>query len=84
LDAASGPAFAQAAAARGATPLVEMDPARITLERIANATYDPYLVAYARAVAKLCQRVISFGPRDERPPVFPGLHHSGPASFTAA
>ena len=55
-------AFAQAAAAHGATPLVEMDPTGIPLEHIANGSYDPYLVAYARAVAKFRKQVIiSFG-----------------------
>jgi hypothetical protein len=78
-------AFAQAAAAHGATTLVEMDPTRIPLEKIANGTFDPYLVSYARAVAKFRKRVIiSFGHEMNGYWYSWGYHNSRPASFIAA
>lgn len=78
-------AFAQAAAAHGATPLVEMDPTGIPLEHIANGSYDPYLAAYARAVARFRKQVvISFGHEMNGYWYSWAYHHSTPASFVAA
>jgi mannan endo-1,4-beta-mannosidase len=78
-------AFAQTAAAHGATTLVEMDPSGVSLDRIASGTYDRYLVAYARAVAKFGKRVvISFGHEMNGYWYSWGYHHSSPASFIAA
>jgi len=78
-------AFAQTAAAHGATTLVEMDPTGISLDSIARGTYDPYLVSYARAVAKFRNRVvISFGHEMNGYWYSWAYHHSSPASFVAA
>lgn len=78
-------AFAQTAAAHGATTLVEMDPTGISLARIADGAYDPYLVAYARAVARFRQRVvISFGHEMNGYWYSWAYTHSSPASFVAA
>lgn len=77
--------FANTAAAHGATTLVEMDPTRVSLDRIANGGYDPYLVSYARAVAKFGKRVvISFGHEMNGYWYSWAYHQSSPASFVAA
>jgi mannan endo-1,4-beta-mannosidase len=77
--------FANTAAAHGATTLVEMDPTRVSLDRIANGAYDPYLVSYARAVAKFGKRVvISFGHEMNGYWYSWAYHQSSPASFVAA
>jgi mannan endo-1,4-beta-mannosidase len=77
--------FAKTAADHGATTLVEMDPTDVSLARIANGGYDPYLVAYARAVAKFGKRVvISFGHEMNGYWYSWAYHNSSPASFVAA
>ena len=77
--------FATTAAAHGATTIVEMDPTKVSLDRIANGAYDPYLVSYARAVAKFGKRVvISFGHEMNGFWYSWAYHHSSPASFVAA
>jgi Glycosyl hydrolase family 26 len=77
--------FAETAAAHGATTLVEMDPTKVSLDLIANGGYDPYLVSYARAVAKFRKRVIiSFGHEMNGYWYSWAYQHSSPASFVAA
>jgi mannan endo-1,4-beta-mannosidase len=78
-------AFAKTAADHGATTLVEMDPTDVSLDRIANGGYDPYLVAYARAVAKFGKRVvISFGHEMNGYWYSWAYTQSSPASFVRA
>jgi hypothetical protein len=78
-------AFAQKAAAHGATTIVEMDPTKVSLDRIAHGAYDPYLASYARAVAKFRKRVvISFGHEMNGFWYSWAYTHSSPASFVAA
>ena len=77
--------FAETAAAHGATTLVEMDPTKVSLDRIAGGAYDPYLVSYARAVARFGKRVvISFGHEMNGYWYSWAYHHSSSASFVAA
>lgn len=77
--------FAKTAADHGAATLVEMDPTDVSLDRIANGGYDPYLVAYARAVAKFGKRVvISFGHEMNGYWYSWAYHRSSPASFVTA
>ncbi|MGO9161710.1 MAG: glycoside hydrolase family 26 protein [Streptosporangiaceae bacterium] len=43
--------FAQAAASRGAVPLIQVDPGKTSLAAIAGGSYDGYLRSFATAVA---------------------------------
>jgi hypothetical protein len=55
--------FAAAAARHHALPLVQIDPAGVSLAAIARGRYDGYLRSYARSVAGVGPRVVlSFGP----------------------
>jgi len=54
--------FAQQAVQHGALPLVQMDPANVSLAAIAGGQYDSYLRAFGAAVKSFgSQVVISFG-----------------------
>ena len=55
-------AFAAAVSQIGAVPLVQMEPANVSLQSIANGSEDDYLVSYANAVRLYGGQVIlSFG-----------------------
>ena len=55
-------AFAQSAAAHGATAIVQIDPKNVSLADIANGNFDAYLRSYAAAVKAFGKKVVlSFG-----------------------
>jgi mannan endo-1,4-beta-mannosidase len=77
--------FAQAAANRGATTIVQIDPTNISLARIAAGGYDPYLTAYAGDVAEFGRKVIiSFGHEMNGDWETWGYHHTPAQTFIAA
>jgi mannan endo-1,4-beta-mannosidase len=77
--------FANAAASDGAVPLVQMDPAGVSIAAIASGRYDSYLSAYAEAVRAYRHPVIlSFGHEMNGYWYSWGYQHTSPAVFVAA
>jgi hypothetical protein len=78
-------AFARAAVAHHAIPMVQVEPRNISLAAIAAGQYDAYLRAYARAVRSLGRPVIfSFGHEMNADWYSWGYRHTSPAVFVAA
>ena len=78
-------AFARAAHAHGASPMVQIEPTGISLAAIAAGQYDSYVAAYARAVRSYGQPVIlSFGHEMNADWYGWGYRHTSPAVFVAA
>lgn len=77
--------FAAAAARHDAVPLVQVDPAHVSLAAIASGQYDSYLGAFAADVRGYGRPVIlSFG-HEMNGPWYPwGRGHASPAVFVAA
>jgi mannan endo-1,4-beta-mannosidase len=78
-------AFATAAAAHGAVPLVQMEPRNVSLAAIAAGKYDAYLSQFAVRVKAYRHPVImSFG-HEMNGFWYPWAHrHTSPATFVAA
>jgi mannan endo-1,4-beta-mannosidase len=77
--------FATHAAQHGAVPIVQINPAHISLAAIAAGRYDAYLRTYAAAVKAYGQRVIlSFGHEMNGHWFTWGNTHVTPATFVAA
>ena len=77
--------FAATVANNGAVPLVQMDPDKISVSRIASGRYDGYLSAYAEAVRAYKHPVVlSFGHEMNGTWYTWGYHHTPPAVFVAA
>jgi hypothetical protein len=77
--------FATMAARRGAVPLVQMDPANVSIAGIAHGRYDGYLSEYAEAVRAYRHPVIvSFGPEMNGSWYSWGYTHTSPTVFIAA
>jgi mannan endo-1,4-beta-mannosidase len=77
--------FAVAATARGAVPLVQIDPTDISLHEIAARHYDGYLISYAKAVRAFRHPVIlSFGHEMNGNWYSWGYTRASPAAFVAA
>ena len=77
--------FAQEVTARGAVPLVQIDPEGISLAAIAHGRYDSYLTSYAQAVRSLGHPVIiSFGHEMNGTWYSWGNGKTSPADFVAA
>jgi hypothetical protein len=77
--------FAATAAEHGAVPLVQIDPAHVSLAAIASGRYDGYLSAYAEAVRSYRHPVIlSFGHEMNGDWYSWGYRHTSPAVFVAA
>jgi mannan endo-1,4-beta-mannosidase len=77
--------FATSAAEHGAVPLVQINPAHVSLTAIASGQYDAYLRSYAAAVRSYHRRVIlSFGHEMNGWWYSWGYLHSSPATFVAA
>ena len=77
--------FAATAADHGAIPLVQMDPTRISLARIAAGYYDSYLSTFATAVRSYHHPVIvSFGHEMNGDWYSWGYRRTSPAAFVAA
>jgi hypothetical protein len=78
-------AFAATAASNGAVPLVQMDPDKISLSKIAAGRYDGYLSAYAATVRNYRHPVIvSFGHEMNGTWSTWGYGQTSPAVFVAA
>jgi mannan endo-1,4-beta-mannosidase len=77
--------FAAKAAKNGAAPLVQMDPAGVSIAAIAAGQYDGYLSNYAEAVRAYRHPVIlSFGHEMNGSWFSWGYQHTSPATFVAA
>jgi mannan endo-1,4-beta-mannosidase len=77
--------FATTAANDGAVPLVQMDPAGVSVAAIAAGKYDGYLSSYAEAVRAYRHPVIiSFGHEMNGSWYSWGYRHTSPAAFVAA
>jgi len=77
--------FAAQAAAHHALPLVQIDPAGISLAAIARGRYDAYLRSYARSVRACGLRVVlSFGHEMNGTWYSWSYHHARPRVFVAA
>ena len=77
--------FAAAAAANGATPVVQIDPDGVTMNAIADGSYDHYLISYAEAVHAWGENVIiGFGHEVNGYWYSWGYRHMSPAVFVAA
>lgn len=77
--------FARQAARRGAVPLIQIDPEKVSVAGIAAGWYDRYLVSYARAVRAYAAPVIlSFGHEMNGWWYSWGHRHTSPADFVAA
>ena len=77
--------FAVTAARHGAVPLVQINPAHVSLTAIASGKYDAYLSDYAAAVSAYGHPVIlSFGHEMNAPWYSWGYRHASPAAFVAA
>ncbi len=77
--------FAATAASQGAVPMVQIDPAGVSLTAIAAGRYDAYLTSYAQAVRAYHRPVIlSFGHEMNAPWYSWGYLHTSPAAFVAA
>jgi hypothetical protein len=78
-------AFARAAVAHHAIPMVQIEPRDISVAAIGAGQYDAYLRAYARAVRSLRRPVIvSFGHEMNADWYGWGYRHTSPAVFVAA
>jgi mannan endo-1,4-beta-mannosidase len=77
--------FAATAANKGAVPLVQMDPDKISISAIASGKYDGYLSAYAEAVRMYRHPVIiSFGHEMNGNWYSWAYQHASPAAFVKA
>jgi mannan endo-1,4-beta-mannosidase len=77
--------FARSAAAHGAVPLVQINPAHVSLTAIASGQNDAYLRAYATAVRSYRRPVVvSFGHEMNGAWYSWGYQHTSPATFVAA
>ena len=77
--------FATSAATHGAVPLVQINPAGVSLAAIASGKYDAYLRAYAAAVSSYRHPVVlSFGHEMNGWWSSWGYTHTSPATFVAA
>jgi mannan endo-1,4-beta-mannosidase len=77
--------FAVSAAERGAVPLVQINPAGVSLTAIASGQYDAYLRDYAAAVRSYRHQVIlSFGHEMNGQWYSWGYRHTSPGEFVAA
>jgi mannan endo-1,4-beta-mannosidase len=77
--------FAVSAAAHGAAPLVQIDPANVPLSAITSGRYDAYLRRFAAAVRSYQHRVIiGFGHEMNGWWFSWGYQHASPAAFVAA
>jgi mannan endo-1,4-beta-mannosidase len=77
--------FAATVADNGAVPLVQMDPDKINVSKIASGRYDGYLSAYAEAVRGYHHPVImSFGHEMNGTWYSWGYRHTSPTVFVAA
>ncbi|HEY7146431.1 MAG TPA: glycosyl hydrolase [Streptosporangiaceae bacterium] len=77
--------FAQTALQHGAVPLVQIEPAKVSLAAIANGKYDAYLSSYAAAVRSFGHPVIiSFGHEMNGNWYSWGNQHTSPAAFVRA
>ena len=77
--------FALAAAAHGATPLVQVNPNGVTLAAISAGKYDSYLSSYADEIRSYGHPVIlSFGHEMNGYWYSWGYGHTSPATFVAA
>ncbi len=77
--------FAATAARDGAVPLVQINPDRTSVARIASGRYDGYLSTYAEAVREYRHPVIlSFGHEMNGYWYSWGYQHTAPAVFVAA
>jgi mannan endo-1,4-beta-mannosidase len=77
--------FAAAVAARGAVPLVQIDPASVNLALVAKGWYDKYLTAYAQAVREYGHPVIISIGHEMNGNWFPwGRGRTRPADFVQA
>jgi mannan endo-1,4-beta-mannosidase len=77
--------FAAAAANRGAVPLVQINPDRVSIAAIASGQYDAYLRSYAAAVRSYHRPVVvSFGHEMNGWWFWWGYRHTSPAAFVAA
>ena len=77
--------FAATVAEHGGVPLVQIDPAGISLTAIASGGYDRYLDSYARAVLAYHRPVIlSFGHEMNGTWYSWGYGHTSPVTFVAA
>jgi mannan endo-1,4-beta-mannosidase len=77
--------FAEMAAGHHAAPLVQINPAGVSLAAIAGGRYDSYLRSYAAAVRAFGHRVIiSFGHEMNGSWYSWGYRHTAPAVFVAA
>ena len=78
-------AFAAAAARHHAVPLVQIDPAKVSLAAVASGRYDSYLRGYADAVRSFRGPVIiSFGHEMNATWYQWGNTHTSPRTFVAA
>ena len=77
--------FATTVAKHGAVPLVQIDPANVSIGAIASGHYDTYLTSYARAVRKYRDPVIlSFGHEMNGSWFTWGYRYTPPAVFVSA
>jgi len=77
--------FARTAARHGATPLVQMNPANVSLAAIASGAYDTYLRSFADAVRSYHHPVIvGFGHEMNGWWFSWGYRHTSPQTFVAA
>lgn len=77
--------FAAVAARQDAVPLVQINPAEVSLRAIAAGHYDPYLRSYASSVRAFGHHVIiSFGHEMNGSWYSWGYHHTPPSVFIAA
>jgi mannan endo-1,4-beta-mannosidase len=77
--------FADTATSYGATTIVEMDPTKISLARIADGEYDSYLKSFAQEVSAFRHTVIiSFGHEMNGFWETWGYRHTPPSTFIAA
>jgi Glycosyl hydrolase family 26 len=77
--------FAEAAAQHGAVPLIQINPAGISVAAISAGRYDDYLTAYAKAVRSYRLPVIlSFGHEMNGTWYSWGYRHTSPKVFVAA
>lgn len=77
--------FAKTVARHGATPLVQMNPANVSLAAIASGAYDSYLRSFAEAVRSYHHPVIvGFGHEMNGWWFSWGYRHTSPQTFVAA
>jgi mannan endo-1,4-beta-mannosidase len=77
--------FAEAAAERGAVPLIQINPAGVSVAAIASGHYDSYLTAFAKAVRAYRHPVLlSFGHEMNGGWYSWGYRHTAPKVFVAA